>query len=231
MDKTTNPFVLEKNICAVDIGHSIGNFFISNNNPLVYVPIPKNASTWAKNYFSNTLKWRLQSDDCIKIYNHNFWQICSVLKYHRKIVILRDPIDRWISGIVQYVYTYFPDDFDISDKMIDYFFSKVYLDHHTLPQVNFIHNLKIKTVDFFMVNDELENNLNHYLMKNIMNEYKGIPELLPKNQTQYKASVDIALYDRLKQIIDTNIIYNNKIKEFYKLDFELIEGVTFYEAN
>jgi hypothetical protein len=231
MGNKINPFMLEKNICAINIGHHIGNFYISDNYPLVYIPICKNASTWATNYFSNVLKWKMQGDDCIKIYNHNAWQIFSALKYHRKIIILRDPIDRWISGIVQYAYTYFPDEYEMNDTMIEYFFSKIYFDHHTFPQVNFIHNLKIKTCDFFIMNEQLEYNINHYLQKNIPLEYQPIPSTLEKNETKNKSTLDNVLYNKLRQIILSDNNYKNKIQQFYKLDYELINGVTFYEAN
>lgn len=218
-----------QHICAFDIFETnVGRIYLSNRYPIAYIPISKNASTWAKNYFSNTLNWKLDSDESIKLFNHNGWCIFSTLKFYRKIVILRDPIDRWISGIIQYFYTYVSDNFIINDEILDYFFAKICFDHHTMPQVNFLHNLQIDTIDFFMMNENLEHNLNNYLFSNLPNEYIEIPNELYKNKTSI---MDKSVYDKIKELINTNPKYRNKITNFYKLDYQLINSVKFYEAN
>lgn len=221
-------------ICAADVsGHRVGSFYVSSIYSLLYIPINKNASTWAISYFKNSLKWNLQFDDAMRIYDHNLWNVSSTIAHYRKIVILRDPIDRWISGIIQYVFSYFPDTLDINnDDLINYFFAKIYLDPHTLPQVNFLHNLDIKSIDFFMVNEKLEHNLDIYLSKKIPSEYVSIPKNLYKNSTLTdKTDVDILLHNKLRNIIDNDSNYRSKIMSFYKSDYDLIENVTFYAAN
>jgi hypothetical protein len=224
--------MIDEYICANDVsGHRVGTFYVSNQYPICYIPITKNAHTWATSYFVDMLNWKMKHDECMKIYDNLSWKVMSSIQYHRKIVILRNPIARWLSGIVQYFYTHFDDNVEISDNIINYLFSKIHFDEHTLPQINFLHNLEVASIDFFDMDDNLDYNLNSYLQNKIPNEYVPIPTTLRKNKISGKMIQDKLLYDRLRKSITYDIRLRQKIQDFYKQDYELLESIKFYGSN
>lgn len=218
-------------ICAQDCsGHRLGTYYVSKLYPVAYIPIMKNASTWAKLYFENMLKWEMNHDDCARLLDSTAYNLISTLKWHRKIVILRDPIERWITGILQYIVTYYPN-FDYKqvndDSLIEYLFTKIYFDEHTLPQVNFLHNQNIDSIDFFNLDNNLSFNLQRYLSDKIPSEFIPIPDDLYKNSTDTnKMQIDLDLRERLRTFV-ANPYYKNKLVKFYRDDYELISNVKF----
>jgi hypothetical protein len=224
--------MIDEYICANDIsGHRVGTCYVSSNYPIVYIPITKNAHTWATSYFSDILHWQMKHDECMRVYDSLAWHINSTIQYHKKIVILRNPIGRWMSGIVQYFYTHFDDDVEITDHIINYLFSKIHFDEHTLPQINFLHNLELASIDFFDMDDNLEVKLNDYLKNQITNEYVPIPITLHKNKTSSKMIQDKKLYAIIRKNVTYNRNLRQKIHDFYKQDYELLESIKFYGSN
>ena len=75
-------------------GHVFGECMSHPDRDLMYIHIPKNASSWTK---PNLLHWGWQFYN----YHHsyNFYQ-------KHAIVVLRDPVERWLSGIGEYMYSY-----------------------------------------------------------------------------------------------------------------------------
>lgn len=208
-------------------GHQLGSLFCSKINPYVYIPIPKNASTWATAYFSKHLNWEKGRD--YSLYSdHHYDHLFSTIKYQRKIVILRDPIDRWITGISQYIFQHVPD-LDLNNKQFyQYFFSKKVFDEHTDFQVNFIRYLELKTVDFFKVDNNLYFNLDTHLKKMLPNEHKPIPTNLEKNRSSTdKAIRHPMLQLHLKKMLTENKDYLNSLQNFYHSDYNLINNITF----
>ena len=77
-------------------GHVFGECMSLPDNDLMYVNIPKNASSWTK---PNLLDWKWEN------YNYHTDNL-----YHKTaIIVLRDPVERWLSGIAEYLYLYHRD--------------------------------------------------------------------------------------------------------------------------
>lgn len=220
-------------IQAIDLDqfdHKIGSFYISEKHPVCYIPIPKNASTWSTSYFRDILNWQWGKDDSIRS-DHNYWKLWSTINYHRKIVILRDPLERWVSGVCEYVSKTVPD-FEINKMFIGYLFNKKLFDAHTVFQVNFINNLEVDKIDFFYVNENLEKNLTNYLSKTITLEYKPIPINLYRNDSsEVKKNQEQLLIQLLKELLEKNANLKSDLMNFYQSDYKLINSVKFYEAN
>lgn len=65
----------------------------------------------------------------------------------RYLVLLRDPVDRWISGTKQWIKknNYVPSEF--SDQIWHLIHQHLTFDDHTVPQYRFLLGLKIKSID------------------------------------------------------------------------------------
>ena len=96
--------------------------------------IPKNASTWFKH---NLAPQGWQSRD----YRH-----CS----GRCLVVLRDPVDRWFSGVVQFCARKFPQvqHHTITEEFVQVIFSQIELDEHTQSQFVFFRDADLDNTDF-----------------------------------------------------------------------------------
>jgi hypothetical protein len=70
------------------LGHTLGECWNDQNKSITFVHIPKNASSFIKGY--------LLSSGC-------FAYSDSLITADHYLIILRDPIERWISGIAQFM--------------------------------------------------------------------------------------------------------------------------------
>lgn len=209
------------------IAHRIGSYYASTTYNVVYVPIPKNASMWASNYFKDVLKWGYDWDDAIRQIDHGYHHIWSNIKRHRKIVFLQDPLTRWIKGIGQFATSVLPNINPDNNELLDFLFAHIEFDEHTMPQVNFIHNLVTDNVDFFNVDSSLKTNLNNYLKDKVPNEFVPIPEDLYKNIT-IEHSPKYFLQNKIKSIIDENNTIKQRIIDYYHMDYKLLDNIKFY---
>ena len=108
-------------------GHVFGECMSSPNTDLMYINIPKNASSWTK---LNCKDWGWE-----------FFNYHSDNLYHKhSLIVLRDPVDRWLSGIAEYFFLYHKNlDFaHISRPFLDLIFDRVAFDDHTEKQILFI---------------------------------------------------------------------------------------------
>jgi len=208
------------------IQHRIGTYYIANTCNLAYIPIPKNASSYATHYFKDVLKWQLGCDEAIRQIDHNYFKLWSCIKHQRKIVILQDPLTRWIKGISQFAIN-----INLNNReLLDFLFTYVDFDDHTTPQVNYIHNLDTDDIDFFKLDENLDLNLNTYLASKIPNEYIVIPKNLYKNKTK-EGSRKYLLQNKLKSIIDNNESIKQKIVNYYVDDYKLLNNIKFYGTD
>jgi hypothetical protein len=188
-----------------------GNCYSSPDQSQVYINIPKNASTW-------TLAF-LQSID---------WQpnnIC-VGDSEQIIVALRDPVDRWASGIAEYFYRYHPAlTIDvINPHMIDLIFEQVEFDHHTQPQIELLSGVDTDRTTFFAVDRKYSNNIAAYLNRSVDSVGSLPVNSVAENIEKHK----------LKQFfveLLTKPQYLSRITSYYQNDFDLIKLISFYEPN
>jgi hypothetical protein len=208
-------------------GHRIGTYFASNIHTYAYIPIPKNASSWATSYFQDILGWKRDTDEAIRQLDNKNFKYWSNLKNHKKIVILQDPVERWMRGVSQFISKAVTRINIDNDELINLLIRHVDFDDHTLPQVNFIHNLDTDDIDFFRLDNNLESNLNKYLSEKIPNEHVVIPNDLYKNST---TDIDpkYFLQNKLKSIIDNDFTVKQHIADYYWGDYMLINSIKFY---
>lgn len=184
------------------------------NSNFMYVYIPKNASSWTK---PNLLDWGWE------FYNYH----TDNLYNKHALVILRDPVDRWLSGIAEYFYLKHRD-FDsiqINRHFLDLIFDRVAFDDHTESQVLFLQNLDKTNCTFFWCDSKYRNNFSHYLQsidmpnKYYNYEYQHVTENEPI-RSKFKKIFQHAL--------ENNSKYRQQLQWYFAKDYKLIESVKFY---
>jgi hypothetical protein len=207
---------------------SIGK--INDASRLYWLRIGKCANTYIDHH-TNSMRVINYHEDCDKLQSNKY----------RGFVVLRDPLERWISGAV----SYFINDneksgFDVDTSVqifeqlikdknylslvaTNYLIEKLSYDFHGLPQVWHLYPANIKNIDFFWMNNKLGYQLNHYLKENnILNNMNNtkINEFDKKNLVYIFFSNFVLNPDnfKLKQKILLNLSY----------DYQLLSLVNFY---
>lgn len=185
-----------------------------------YVPIPKNSSSY--------MTALLRANDW-QLYNFLYDNITD----KKCIILLRDPVDRWISGISQYLCSYVLDnDFNSRDLINDWsrlvetiLFDRVIFDDHTEQQCYFFNSIPIDQCVFFDSTNQPEVNIKKYM--NTLGYDLDINIELPKNESTNNRD-----HNRLRKFftkwLQENPALMQRIKDVYRNDYNLIETVNFY---
>jgi len=194
-------------------GHVFGECMTSPTTDLMYIHIPKNASSWTK---PNLKDWGWE------FYNYHSDDLSS----KTPLIVLRDPIDRWLSGIAEYLYLYHKDiDFAFAGKpFFDLVFDKIAFDDHTEKQVYFIEGIDLTKCVFFKFGPDYREQFSQYLnAQGMTNRYF--------NYNYQHVSDDSPERKRFKEIFREQIKnskYLEQVKNYFKQDYELIEQIQFY---
>ena len=202
-------------------------------NGLLYVNIPKNASCWTVHHFMPADPYNYHTQGFNPAHN-----LC--------LVIMRDPVSRWISGMGQFLVGWKPNTkwhIDTLDwnQLID----RVVFDDHTQAQCDFIANIPRDSIVWFRCDSTLPANfvdfLSRYNIKidllsesddcdNIFNITKKVPSRIisPHN---YIAPPQQEIVDKIKNKLEQNPELIEKIKQFYQEDLELYNTVPYYVAR
>ena len=179
--------------------------------------IPKNAST----YLTNLLV-------------HNGWIYSDTDNpdIKQQIVVLRDPVERWVSGFATYAASWvlgpsygsdaFNEDFnDLSERLI---FDQIVFDDHTTPQVQFVNQLNstIPTT-YFALNYELRTNLENFLNTKL-EQPEGINSNITENNYDTKQ-----VAQKMQFIVEQNPHYKAKLIDKFSSDYDLIRKIHFYD--
>jgi len=183
-----------------------------------YLNIPKNASTFLSNVF-----------------RENGWHHYSLTDYHKRevkrcIVVMRDPIERWISGFATYASSWllgegygsdhFVEDYNaLTERII---FDTVVFDDHTTPQTAFINQLSEQPeVVFFKLNDRLINQLSQFTAQELV-----VGQVDNNDSENNYDQRQISKF--IRQRVDNDPSLKAKIIKAYQDDFLLLNGVRFY---
>ena len=194
-------------------GHVYGECMSKADIDLMYVYIPKNASSWTK---PNLKDWGWE------FYNYHTDNLNKTA-----IVVLRDPVERWLSGIAEY-FTLYHSNINAPDnitELVSIIFDRITFDDHTEKQVKFIQGLDTDQCIFLWCDDIYRANFSKLISEKISDnkydryEYQHVSE----NDRDRKYFKGI-----FKELLDTEPKYLERVKQHFALDYKLIEQVKFY---
>jgi len=195
--------------------HPIGQCWYSQSHKNMYIPIPKNASTYFENSFEKTNLYKNI------VYN-------KYVEYNQLTVILRDPIERWVSGITTYLRNQLGIVNEETDKklmnilkknqfLINMIVDQIRFDEHTERQTFFIEPFNLNDAYFFLLDNQIETKVyNFYKRQNINLEFDN-------RYLNSKNNNDISLF--FEEYIKTNKSVSKNLNNFYELDFKFMDTV------
>jgi len=195
-------------------------------NSHMVICIPKNASTWLERNLGRELK-RTESS------------------HTNKVCVLRDPIERWASGVAEYLAS-FPGR-ERNERLVLEFFINAKetvlsnglpakigsngaegLDVHTKPQnrfvSKFIPKLEESSTTWFYLDEQFTENFFSWAS----NKKLTIPNKYEKKENVTEDTKKLALIKYYRDLVSQDSFLMSKIKYFYQEDFDLIERVEFY---
>jgi len=230
---TQNNFTAKPRPLAKSKFHQLGQSRVINIDPalysisqLVYVNIPKNASSWISLQFNQGINRDAE--------NINYYDIVDLTQC-RFIVVLRDPLDRWIAGMTQMIYTEPATDLDgVANNMnIDTFdwdlvMEKIEHDNHTQKQVDFIHDIPQDQIVWLKFDDQLKDNF-----INLMLSYGCDVEIKKsdKDNITLKNSAKHSVIKKITDKLNQHPEYRQKIIDHYHEDYDLFNTVSFYKKQ
>ncbi len=190
-----------------------------------FIPIPKNASTYVESFFNISLGSK-------SIENFKYGK---PLAGKKTIVILRDPLDRWVSGITQHFWARHKMINDLSDSGLlwKYITNQYALDEHTELQSRFLETANTDDLTFFKQGPDLEKSIRDFVKFELnVKEEAWIDKrhLLNYNKSSNAWSKSL-IKDYLSAMLRTDADLVEKIKKFYKHDYDLINTVKFYKKS
>jgi hypothetical protein len=153
--------------------------------------------------------------------------------YHKHaLIVLRDPVERWLSGICEYFTLYHrnADTAQINQLMIDLIVDQVTFDDHTEKQVYFVEGLDPKRCTFFNCDHDYRLYFGQFLKnQGIDNKYHKYNY---QHTTENREDGDMARsnYKKIFQPLLENSKYFNRIRDHYKKDYDLINSIQFYHG-
>lgn len=212
-------------------GHSYGEGLVSPDRKFFIFKIPKNASTFI-----------------VKNLTKLNWEHASYGEFpsEKTIVILRDPIDRWLSGIVEYLFLYhenvlgnLADPFNyeylplLGEKLgLALLFEKVIFDDHTDRQCSFLKNLDIDNTIWFKFDDNLNKNLASFLdSEGQTNSLLNAEKINSSESNNYVPSLKRKLKELIRYAMLNDEFKKYNIEQWMWCDIELYNKVKFYDAR
>ena len=195
-------------------GHTFGQCYVNRELDLMYVNIPKNASMFVRLNLPMSNRWE--------------WENYYVdPRANRVIAVLRDPIERWVSGIAQIYHSTDFKESDLSKSYTQLLFDKVGIDDHTERQTLFLNDLDINQCVFFKFDNNLSYNLSNYFKTefNINHDLTVFQKTNTSSEDPKKENIK----NIFRKFIRLHPWFNSKLMMYYEQDYKLLEQVKYYE--
>ncbi len=184
------------------LGHILGECWTDQDKSITFIHIPKNASSFVKG--------------CL-ISSGRFTHSDSLVTADHYLITLRDPIERWISGIAQFM------GIESNRRVtLHELVERVTVDDHTELQTYFLQDVNIEKCTFLKVDQNLRTNIKLWLGKHGYSHCHNGPDVPNINQGNQ------LIKDRVAAMVDGNSQIKLKLITHYEQDYELINRVKFY---
>lgn len=185
---------------------------------LFYLSIPKNASTMIRNELL-ALGW---DHELLNEHQELINDARSI------IVVLRDPVQRWVSGITEYITLYYPEFEKLSEDLLRVLCTQVTFDDHTEQQIYFLSGMPKNKCVFFKFTPNLANDLAHFF------ETRKIKNNFSNNKIVYATDdnpTHVNIRSQILAYLQRNPKYLQTIKQHFDEDYRFINRVPYYGDN
>ena len=182
------------------LGHTLGECWNDQDKSITFVHIPKNASSFVKGCLLG----------CSRFTHSN-----SLVTADNYLITLRDPIERWISGIAQFM------GIESNRRVtLHELVEQVTVDDHTELQTYFLQDVDIERCTFLKVDQNLRTNIKLWFSEyGYSHNGPNVPNINQGNQL---------IKDRFAAMVDGNSQIKLKLVTHYEQDYALINRVKFY---
>jgi len=214
-------------------GHTVGQCYKCPDQPVVYINTPKCASSFMKTHLLN-LGWEnkfLQLGDWVADNPSDMMPVSDVEKF---IVVMRDPYDRWLSGIAEYFGEYFNDHEGIFEYLnnpltLKLLAQRVSFDDHTESQLFFLQNVPLEKCVFLRQEQGLNFKISEYF-RTVLNIPNNISSEKPVH-----VSTGGSWNGRVKQHLnrllrENNVEYMNVLKTMEQ-DYEFMDNIVHFYGD
>lgn len=195
----------------------------SNDNNLIYVPILKNAHTWAENVlgvnFGCTISDLRGNSGLVKKYGLFLSKEKGCINYTNSVflIILREPTSRWISAITQYLSE---KNVDLDNEVqYDLIRDGLIFDNHARPQYIDLLDINLFNSVIFECNDNLQVNLNNFSKFWFNKPLEYMPPLNQYTEHDKKKMI----YNKIKNHVNNDQQLKNRLKHIYGSDYNLYD--------
>ena len=194
--------------------HALHSVMQSREHQCSFLHIPVNASSWGKQIF-----WQAG-------FRPN--KPPEIDTDHRIIVWLRDPVERWLSGLATWLTYRLPQHTGLdlvrnNLALLDLVFDTVRLDDHTERQTFFLQNLDSHRCDFWYINSEFKSDFSTYFEQRFrLNVHAHVAQ----NVSNLDNGKAIPRH-YFKSVLENNSKYMTRVCEFFQPDRDLIQQVKF----
>jgi len=204
--------------------HEYGMCFPDHQNKKFWVNIPKCATVWGK-------KWASANQLRPNNYHHEKY----LEQDYQPIIFLRDPLERWYTGIVEYIFrqgVLAKNVSQLNEDFLSLLIERIAFDEHTEEQIMFLENIDIHQAVWFCVDNNLIKNFQHYCNNVLKQDVELVPKVKmhkagPHHQ-KLKNLVQHSVENSEYRIGGSKIPVVDKIKDYYRLDYQLYNSVKYY---
>ena len=194
--------------------HQLHENYVNHDLKHHYLHLPVNSSNWGKATFASAG------------FDRNAHNIIN--DDYTVIVFLRDPIDRWLSGLATWLTGALPHHTALTEirtnsAVLDVLFTIVRTDEHTEKQQYFLQGLNHNNIKFFMVNDSLSDSVVNYCATVLK---KSVPVLDRINETTLPGGKLIPK-NYFRSVLESDLKYLNRVKNFFIDDYHFIKTIHF----
>jgi hypothetical protein len=204
---------------AIRHGYVSDGGFISPDKRFFFLGIPKNASTYLSNIFlAHEWQHHIIGSDSQRI--------------ERVLIVLKDPMDRWVSGIGTYISSWilgpnygshhFLEDYTEAVERL--LFESLILDDHTTPQVRFIKDFQSRCsvpITYFKLGPKLLSHLSEVVGQELK-------EINVSNNASEDHFDQRRIIQFIKDRIAQDFVLRTRVIKRFQEDYDFINNLDFY---
>ena len=177
-----------------------------------YLHIPVCASSWGKTIFTAT----------------GFEPNGTLNQDYTTVVFLKDPIDRWLSGLATWLTYRLPQHTPLTSvrdnsALLDVLFDTVRQDDHTERQLFFLQNVDVSRAKFFLINDTFNESVNKYFIQNFSTDISNYSK---ENQTTLQGGKLIPK-QYFRSVLESTPQYLDRVLQFFERDYQFLQKISF----